>query len=63
LKPIHLVFDTNLISLAYRRCCEEIFELVYLFLIVAALFIGNGVFFTFPKGDGNTFAGFSVAKK
>ncbi|MDH5744955.1 MAG: hypothetical protein OEZ52_15545 [Candidatus Aminicenantes bacterium] len=55
--------DTNLISFANRRCRKEVFELTQLFLVVAALFIGNGILFTIPKGDRNAFACFAIGEK
>jgi len=55
-----LALGTDFVSFANRRCCEDIFELVQLLLIVTALFTGNGILFTRPKGDGNAFASFAV---
>lgn len=43
------VLETNLISLANRRCCEDIFELIKLLLVITALFIGNGILLHYPK--------------
>ena len=40
--------------------CEHVFELPHLFLIVAALFIGNGILFGFPSGNGDPFACFAI---
>ncbi len=45
-----LTSDTDLVSLVNRRGCKEVFELVHRCLVVAALFIGNGILFTFPEG-------------
>ena len=57
---ICLGLDTDLVSFANRRRCENVVEHVHLLSIVAAPFIGNGIFCAVPKGDGNTFAGLAI---
>jgi len=55
--------DTDLVSLTNGWGCEEAFELGHLFLVVTALFIGNGILFAIPKGDGNALACFAVGEE
>jgi len=60
---IKLVLDTSLMSFANRWSCEEVSEFAHLLLVVAGLFIGNGILFIIQEGDRNTFACFAISEK
>lgn len=54
--------DTDLISIANRRRCEDVYEVARLLLVSAGLLISYGIFSNIPKDDGNTFACLAIGE-